>query len=108
MAPERSRNISVDHDDNAVGRTQPSSVIALPRSSELLAGTVTQLPLVPAKVSAAPYFPDVVRVVLDAVPSLWAGDASSAVVPDGSSNPHAPTSPAGSTAGLLTVTCTTA
>src|SRR4051812_41760760 len=106
MAPERSRSITVCQSDSVLGLTQPSSVMAPPRSSEALAGIVTQF--VPAKVSAEPNLPAAVRVAPVIVPLLCALEVSVTVVPLASSKPQAPTMPVGSTAGLLTVIATEA
>src|SRR5262245_13471526 len=101
----RSRSMIVCQSLRWVGLTHASSVIAPPRSSDELAGMVTQLPLA-VKLIPAPNLPFGVRVAPVIVPLLPAGEESVTLVPDGSSKPQAPTSPFGSTAGLLSVTLT--
>src|SRR4051794_28951425 len=83
----------------ADGRTHASMVNPVVASSELLSATVTQS-LVPSKLRAPPNFPAVTRVAPSIVPGLPRPEASTAVAPDVSSNPHAPTrfDPCGATA----------
>src|SRR5438874_12827608 len=91
---------------SAAGLTHASSVIALVRSSEPAAGTVTQLD-VPLKVSAAPNLPAVVHVVFVTVPLFPAPDESATVVLAPSLKPYAATRPGGGPV-LPTVTDTAA
>src|SRR4051794_9280085 len=74
------------------------------RSSELASATVTWS-LIPSKLNAPPNLPDAERVAPSIAPVLARPDASVAVVPDGSSKPHAPTS-AADAAATVSVTAT--
>ena len=79
---------------SAAGLTHASSVMPVVRSSDVWSGTVTQS-FVPSKLSAPPKRPAAARVAPLIVPWLPRPDASAAWGPLASSNPHAPTSPAG-------------
>jgi hypothetical protein len=84
---------TVRHEEpSAVGFTQASSVIPDTRSIEFASATET-MSFAPSKVSAEPKRPSAVRVAPATVPPLPRPEASNAVVPDGSSKPHAPTRP---------------
>src|SRR4249919_3001094 len=92
MFPGRSLTSSVCQPEPIVGRTQPSTVIAVVRSSELESATETD-ELVPLNESALPNLPSVDQVAFDSVPPLLLPDLSAVVVPLPSSNPQAPTRP---------------
>ena len=76
----------------AEGLTHASSVIAELRRREAVSGIVTR-ELVPLKLSALPYLPELDQVVLTAVPELLFPEASVIVIPDPSSNAYAATRP---------------
>src|SRR6476469_6099673 len=87
----------------AVGRTQPSSVMPVVRSSEFESATVTQL-LVPLKLSAPPNLPAALRPAPLIAPVLPRPEASAVVVALVSSKPHAPTRLDGACGPTVTVT----
>jgi hypothetical protein len=73
-----------------VGYTHASNVIPLVNSSDAALLMVTKA-LVPLKVNAFPYLPEVVHVAALIVPSFPLPDASFTTVPLPSSNPYAAT-----------------
>src|SRR5512132_2519287 len=77
---------------SVLGRTQPSSVMPVVRSSEFASGTLTYA-FVPLKESAPPYFPLVDQVAFESVPELPVPDWSVAVGPEPASKPKAATRP---------------
>src|SRR3954451_12875682 len=89
----------------AVGRTQPSSVMPVVRSSESASGTVTQS-LMPSKLSAPPNFPVALRTGPLSVPVLPRPEATAVVVAPVSSKPHAPTRLDGACGPTVSVTVT--
>src|SRR5918996_3067462 len=74
------------------GRSHASTVIPVVRSSVALSETVTHA-FVPLNESAPLNLPPVTQVAPESVPVLPRPDWSPAVVPEPSSNAHAPTSP---------------
>ena len=89
----------------AVGRTQPSSVMPVVRSSESASATVTQS-LMPSKLSAPPNLPAALRTAPLIVPVLPRPEASAVVVALVSSKPHAPTRLEGAAGPTVSVTVT--
>src|SRR5918995_2373242 len=103
MSPVRSLTRSVRKSLPAFGRTQPSIVMPLVRSSEFESGTLTYA-LLPLNESAPPYLPAADQVAFVSVPVLPVPDWSTAVVPLPASSPQAPTSPGSGPLGTTAVT----
>src|SRR3954453_19478257 len=101
-----SLSITVRHPvPTAVGRTQPSSVMPVVRSSESASATVTQS-LMPSKLSAPPNLPAALRTGPLSVPGLPRPEASAVVVALVSSKPQAPTRLEGACGPTVSVTVT--
>lgn len=97
-------SITARHSEpTAVGFTHASIVMPVVRSGTLASAIVTQS-LVPLKLRAPPNLPAVECVAPVSVAVLPRPEASAAVVPDGSSKPHAPTRLAGADGLTVSVT----